>query len=90
MNYELNAHAKPAFRKLAESGEKCFLTHVDLSGVEELFEISTATKEINQQLRQLFFLKYFLSNWSESDQIDWLKTWLLSQAEKQIFCQVKS
>lgn len=88
--YEFNAHARPAFRKLAESGKVCFLTHVDQSGKEELFEISTATKETNQQLRQLFFLKYFLKNWTEAEQIDWLKTWIFSYAQKQIFSTEKN
>ena len=87
--YELNAKALPAFRDLAKS-ENCFLTHEDETGKEEFFEISTATEETNRQLRQLFFLKYFLKDWSEKDQLDWLKTWLFSHAEKQILCQVKN
>lgn len=84
--YELNAYARPAFLKLAETGKCCFLSHVDESGKEEFLEISSASKETNNQLRQLFFLKYFLSGWSEKEQIDWLKTMIFSHADKQIHC----
>ena len=88
--YEFNAYARPAFRKLAETANCCFLTHVDEAGEEEFFEISTASEETNKQLRQLFFLKYFLKDWSEKDQIDWLKTWIFSHAAKQILLAEKN
>ena len=82
--YEFNAHARPAFRKLAETEKCCFLTSVDNMGIEEFLEISTATEETNSQLRALFFVKYFLENWSEKEQLDWLKVRIFHHAEKQI------
>ena len=53
-------------------------------GIEEFLEISTATEETNSQLRALFFVKYFLENWFEKEQLDWLKVRIFHHAEKQI------
>ena len=76
MNYRINLYTI--------EGECCFLTSVDNAGVEEFLEISTATKETNSQLRALFFVKFLLGNWSEKEQLDWLKVRIFHRAEKQI------
>jgi len=82
LNYPNNAEAGKEYKRLTDLGRPCYLTHVFQDGREELYMSSKAPESINQELRWLFWIDFFLVNWTDQQKLDWLRNRIIKRAEK--------